>query len=360
MAHNLYTLSNGASAYVGRQSAWHQLGTVTGEHFSWQDQEQAAGLNFTVEKRQLEYMGSSVDAWGTFRVDYDQATRVKSHTFLGAVGEDYQVIQHGEGFKMLDSLVGAAGGAHYETAGALGKGETIWGLVDLNIGLSVGDDRHESYLLFSTSHDGSKSHGYGLTDTRVVCQNTLNMALSSKAASSLRVRHTRNAMDRIQSMHTALEGITNDVRTMEQKLNMLAQRRVTKESCEQIFARLFPPTLIDGKPKEDSTRRQNQIAAILERFESNDNNAFPEQRGTAYNLLNGITEYVDHYRDGVRGGKRAEAAMFGSGNQLKTNALEIIMASANGMPAKVQTIYTAPKPVATETSLLDSIVEDFG
>ena len=353
MAHDL-NFQNGRASYTGRRAAWHQLGTVTGQHFAWQDVAKDGRLDYSVVKRQLEYNGVPVEAWGTWRTD--------NETFLGAVGSDYTVIQHTAGFEMLDALVSAKDGAHYETAGVLGKGETVWGLIDLNIALSVGADRSDNYLLFSTAHDGSKSHNYRMTSTRVVCQNTLGMALGRKAINQLTVRHTKNADNRIADMHTALEGIGSEVRTMEERLNFLAGRKVTREAATDVFDRLFPRAVdSEGKAKPDSTRRENMIAGILERFERNDGNAFPEQRGTAYNLLNGVTEWTDHYRDGVRGGKRSEAAMFGTGDSLKSLALEVITLAAGKMPAhEVKTVFV-PTPVSTPSySLLDEIVEAMG
>ena len=83
-------------------------------------------------------------------------------------------------------------GAHYETAGALGNGERVWGLADLNLAVTVGRDQQRGYLLFCTGHDGSLSHQYRLCMTRVVCQNTLSAALSERTRAKLTIRHTKN------------------------------------------------------------------------------------------------------------------------------------------------------------------------
>jgi phage/plasmid-like protein (TIGR03299 family) len=355
MAHNLNQTRDGSYAYIGRQSAWHKLGIVTGRYMTWQEIQSHDGLNFEVVKQQLfsTYLGVApyaVEAWGTFRADTRQ--------FLGAVGSDYAVIQHAHGFEMLDALVGEQNGAHYETAGVLGNGEVVWGLIDLNMALHVGGDRIVTYLLFSTAHDGTKSHNYRIVSERVVCNNTLDIALAERTAASLTVRHTKNAGDRLVDIHKTLAGMRSDTIDMEQRLNFLASRRVTKETLTTIIDRLFPARADqDGNKKPDSTRRENMIAEILARFESNDNNAFPEQRGTAYNLLNGVTEYVDHFRTGVRSGKREESAMFGTGNVLKSKALEVITLAANGMPVKETRVVSMP--AASAPSLLDEILDNY-
>jgi phage/plasmid-like protein (TIGR03299 family) len=195
----------------------------------------------------------------------------------------------------------------------------------------IGDDVQKGYLLFCTSHDGSYSYLHRLSLTRVVCQNTLNQALSEKGKASFRVRHTKNAMDRIASAHQALEGLAGDIKSVEGKLQFLAGRKVTRESLTTIFDRLFPKRETeDGKPVE-STRRDNTLAEVLSLYENNDNDAFPDQRGTAYNLLNSVIAYTDHYRVSQNNGRPA-SALFGSGDRLKGQALLEIMKEADKMP----------------------------
>lgn len=342
MAHNINT-------YIGRQAAWHNLGTVTGQYESWASIMLAGGFDFDVFKSQLhDGLGRLVPAWGTFR--WDKADKAKGDssaaTFLGAVGEDYKVIHHSQGFEMVDALVASQNGAHYETAGVLGNGEVVWGLADLNQSVRVGaDDKHEAYLLFSTSHDGSMSYNFRMVLTRVVCQNTLRAAMSEKTKASFTVRHTKNAQSRIDDAHAVLVNIGADITKVEDKLNFLAGRKMTRESMSTIFDRLFPKTA-----KEDtlvsSSRRDNILGDILKLYEINDGNAFPEQRGTSYNLLNAITEYTDHERSAKAGG-RAESAIFGSGEVLKTKAFEVILETSKGLPevARQQVYASTNAPV---------------
>lgn len=330
MAHNINT-------YIGRQAAWHALGTVTNKYQTTAELLADEGFQYDVFKSQLnDGRGNLVDAWGTFRWDHaDKLVKDSSKArFLGVVGEDYKVIQHREGFAMMDALMSTADGAHYETAGVLGNGETVWALADLKLAINVGDDQTDAYVLFATSHDGSMSHSHRLTTTRVVCQNTLNIAMSAKVKSKLTVRHTKNADVKIAAMHEALASIGSDVKSVGDKLNYLAGRKLMRENMDAILTRLFPKTENNEGVQRDTTRRTNIVADILKIYELNDGNAFPEQRGSAYNLLNAITNYTDHERS-AKGDQRALSAMFGSGDKLKADAFQLIMAESQKMPELV-------------------------
>lgn len=350
MSHNINT-------YIGRQAAWHNLGTVTGNYFTWADILAHGGLDFEVFKSQLhDGLGRKVDAWGTFRWDLSdkQAGNKDAATFLGVVGEGYKVIHHSKGFELIDAIMSTQNGAHYETAGVLGNGEVVWGLADLNLSFRIGDDEHKNYLLFYTSHNGSFSYRLKPVNTRVVCANTLGVAASEKTKASFRIKHTVNADLKLESAHKALANLTADVQSVQQKLTFLATRKVTREALDKIMDRLFPKKPTEDGESESSTRRDNIVSSVLANYESNDKNAFPEQRGTSYNLLNAITEYVDHDRSTKGDAKtnRAESALFGSGDGLKSQAMEVIYETANGLPEiKTQVIFSdAPKKPATSAT----------
>ena len=328
MAHNINT-------YIGKEAAWHKLGLVTGKFQTTEDLMAHPGFQFDVIKEQLrDEFGRPVEAWGTFRWDReDRAKDDKSSIkFLGAVGRVYQVIPHAAGLSIVDELVASADGAHYSTAGVLGNGETVWGLADLGLSLRVGDDVQQGYLLFYTGHDGSKSAQFKLTFTRVVCQNTLNIAIAEKARAALTVRHNRLAESRLASMADTLRTIKTQTQTVEEKMRFLAGRKLNREGYISIMNRLFP----EGEQGAITTRRDNILASVLHIFEDNDGNAFPEQRGTVYNLLNAVTNYVDHERS-AKAGARSESAMFGTGDMLKTKALGVMLEEAQSLPEKIYT-----------------------
>lgn len=365
MAHNLAVL-NGKAMYTGRQAAWHTLGNVTGTYQTWA-QIEAQGFDFSVFKSQLhDGLGRLVDAWGMFRWDAaDKAAGLKDKAvFLGAVGADYKDIHHSKGFRLVDALVASRDNAHYETAGVLGKGEIVWGLADLDLACNVGADKQVGYLLFSTSHNGRMSFNFRLVMRRVVCENTLDGAMSEKTRASLTIRHTKNADLRIGEAHDVLQNLGSDVSRMEDKLNFLAGKKLNREAMVSIMDRLFPKRTVSEDGKDvNQTRRENILADVLKVYELNDGNAFPEQRGSAYNLLNAVTAYTDHVRSSKVDG-RAESALFGSGDKLKSTALEVITLAArdmDSMPAPRMYMGTAPSSTASyqdapAAGLLDQII----
>lgn len=351
-------MSANINTYRGRVAAWHALGTVTGKYETTEELLRDPGFQFIVFKSQLhDGLGRTVDAWGTFRWNLQDklAGRKDAAQFLGTVGKDYSVIQHEEGFKTVDALMQSVNGAHYETAGVLGNGEQVWALADLGLGYNIGDDVHKNFLLFVTGHDGSMAHKYALCDERVVCQNTLRVALSERGLSAS-IRHTKNGNARVIEAREAIVGLQDRVTTLQDRMNMLASRKLTREALTAIMDRLFPKAKTEEGAERDTTRRTNILADVLKIYELNDGNAFPEQRGTAYNLLNAVTNYTDHERSSKEDG-RAESAMFGSGDALKTKAFDVIYEAAKTLPAVATRFTVRTDGFSTGSAVLDSIVE---
>jgi phage/plasmid-like protein (TIGR03299 family) len=336
MAHNIWIDESGKEhAAYARVAAWHGLGTVVPHLMTAKQTMEAAGLAWTVDKRQLSWNGAPVDAYGIFRETDNQ--------MLGVVTDFYKPIQNADCFKDTDLLLEAVNGSHYEAAGALGKGETIWTLARIPVELQIKgtDDKSECYLLQTTAHNGKGSKVAKIVTTRVVCQNTLQIAMG-EAGSYFRIGHFGDVKKKMKEARKVMGDIIGTVKTLEEKMNLLATRKMTKQSFVAILDKLYPPSDIELEARSSAaqaaaTRRQEKLAEIAGLFSSNDNNAFPEIRGTAYNMLNAITEYTDHFSgtDSTRG----RSAMFGAGQQLKATALETILEVTADAP--VHTIGTA-------------------
>ena len=362
MAHNLFFDAVSGqyrmfSAIGKRGAPWHHLGQMVRDAQNWQEAANLAHLDYTVGKHQLTspITGDKIDAWGMFRDD--------NNDFLGTVGSVYEPIQIPEAFKFVDTLLEAERGAHYESAGALGSGERFWVLatVPYKITIAGTDDTHEAFLLFESSHDGTMSATCKLTTVRVVCQNTLTMALHGGGMASLRVRHSSSGTAKLDAARKMLTGVKQTVETLSDKLNTLARRTVPKELNLQIMDKLF------GADWRDSTRKRQQVAGIAQLYDQNDHGAIPEIKGSAYNLLNAITEYTDHFRsvritankEGMTESQvRAEGAIFGgSGETMKNNALETILEMTAGCPEQqYKTVYKPMPLVLPEKKAVDNIL----
>jgi hypothetical protein len=159
-----------------------------------------------------------------------------------------------------------------------------------------------------------------------------------------------------------MAGMIGKLQSLEEKLNILAARKVTKETFVAVLDALFPPSeaekeAVSAAAQAAATRRADKLAEIAGLFKSNDNNAFPEVKGSAYNLLNAITEYTDHFAGNDN--TRAKSAMFGAGNDLKEQALEVILEMTDGAPANRALRYATKvtAPVDASKSILDQAVE---
>lgn len=338
MSHNIMQ-RNGKYAMAAARgvAVWHNLETRTTEATAtWQEMATAADLLWSIIVQDVyarNPLGKVVkldDVRGVFRSD--------DGAYLGNVGSVWEPIQNVECFEWCDALLNMiGGGSHYISAGALGNGETVWTLAKVPFDFSVAEeaDKHETYLLFTTRHDGKGAAKAKLVVTQVVCNNTLQAALG-EAGEEISIRHTKSAKERMDRAVKLMAGTQATISELKAKLTALADRKLTREKTVDILDRLFPKmTDVNGKEVE-TTRRDNVVSGVLQCFESNNQNAFPSVQGTAYNLLNAVTEYTDHLRS-ARGSsndgkatvskdtKRAESAMFTSGAKLKSEALEVIL-----------------------------------
>lgn len=343
MAHNItYNSITGEWEVMTRGASWHNLGQVVQDCKTWQDTIQLAGLDWTVSKRQLEYASFPVPAWGLFRDDQTEVSKA----FISPTTETYQVIQNYSMFTFLDALIEAEeSSAHYEAAGSLNGGAQVFALVNIAEAFEVGasGDRFESYLLFTDDRTAKRSAKCFLTTVRVVCANTLQQALgqTEKNAEHVAVfRHSGNVHEKMASAVDMMTGARMNIKTLRDKLGRLAERTVTRETLVNVLDRLFP-----AQDEKSSARRDSKLIDILRLFEENDHNQFPEIRGTAYNLLNAVTEWTDHFvpvrRTAGRLGMtddaiRAERAMVGDGSTLKAMALDVILEETANAPLKTR------------------------
>lgn len=328
--HNLATnaRTGKASMVATRSLPWHRLGEFKDDYITSKECIEAAGLDFKVEKRPMytdisELMGpgfmddlskimnssgvsnpspenleQALEQMGLVK-DKDVMKTVRTDTLdrLGTVGRGYGIVQNTEAFEFFDKICGK-NAAVYETAGALGKGETVWISAKLpnHIKVKVNGklDVTEERLLLANSHDGSGALKVIFTPTRVVCSNTLQMALS-KFQNGISIRHTSNIKERLMQADEVL-GIVNQeyVKTSE-VYQRLADIKITDRQLRKYIDKIFP---VKGETEEVSTRLSNIRTEVFEY--SMEGAGQQMAAGTAWGAYNGITGYfqnVRNYRD---------------------------------------------------------------
>lgn len=335
MVANMDTTAGVTSFFSARLDAWHQLGTVTEGCLTARDALSVAHLaNWNVRKVPLMAnvtvplsIGPTVlsipmpDHFGIVRDNPIIAGQVDSlHVSKGR----YTVIQNEEITALADAIVGESS-AHFETGGAIDGGRKVFLSMKLPSHIMVGGvDMVGMYLTVVTSHDGTMPMIVMITPIRVVCQNTLNLALAT-ADNVFKVRHTSGAQKAIvQQAREALDFSFRYLESFESQAEQLINTTLTQATFEEIIAIEFG--VADDAPAATRTRAQNKIDAMSALF--SDAGTQANIRGTAWAGLNAMTEYVDHYSP-VRGGDedllRARKAILDP--SAKNRALDLILAA---------------------------------
>lgn len=178
-----------------RKKPWHGLGTIVMEAPTSAEALKLAGLDWQVIQEPI-YTDFNEEIDG-----YKANVRDSDRKVLGVVSDRYKVVQNLDAFSFTDELLGK--GVRYETAGSLQEGKKVWLLARLPREYIIAGERISPYLVFSNTHDGSGSVKVAVTPVRVVCNNTLNLALET-ANRSFSMIHTGNIQDKIQEAKDTL------------------------------------------------------------------------------------------------------------------------------------------------------------
>jgi phage/plasmid-like protein (TIGR03299 family) len=257
--------------------------------------------------------------------------RLDTRAVLGEVGRLYQPIQNDEAFCFFDSVVGS-GQAIYHTAGALGKGDRVWILARLpgEIRVQNTDDVTHKYLLLCNSHDGKMALRMFFTPVRVVCQNTLNMALSAGMGSGVSIRHLPGLKGKIQEAQRALGLAVRYYDDAEGLVNLLARTRPGSDVIRKYVRSLFP----DHKDELVQMRHERIREEVLDLYAYGRTNNLPGVCSTWWAAYNAVTEHADHARrsrgrtDQERREKKLASIWFGPAAQLKRRAWKLALLGA--------------------------------
>ncbi|MCZ7576289.1 MAG: DUF932 domain-containing protein [Dehalococcoidia bacterium] len=266
MAHNLEVINGRASfAYANGRPGWHGLGQAIPPGMEHSDTvAELAGLNRRVVLAPLYTFvdGEPVAVPEKFATAYEDNGFV-----LGVVGSRYTVVQNVAAFNAIDRWL-SDGRVRYETAGALDEGRKVFILVRIDEDFTIaGTDPVTPYALVTNSHDGSSGLGVKLVSTRVVCANTLNVALREKGE-RIGIRHTASAEANIESAAKALGLVARQQRETMERFEQLAQMNAGQALVEQVIELVAPnPATITvdltDRQRNRASRRRDSFMTML-------------------------------------------------------------------------------------------------
>lgn len=191
---------------------------------------------------------------------YKANVRDKDNMVLGIVSGRYKIVQNTEAFEFTDSLIGETenGEVRYETAGSLYNGKKVWLLAKLPT-TKVLDDDVEPYLCFANSFDGSGAVQVCITGIRVVCQNTLNIALNT-ARRKWSTKHIGDMQSKLEEAKLCLRMADSYMANLDVEADRLANAKLYREQIEEILDEMFPAD------DNTSERKKNNIVQFKNQF----------------------------------------------------------------------------------------------
>jgi len=313
MSHEVETM-----AYAG-ELPWHGLGTEVSNDLTPIQMMQKAGVDWEVEQQKI------VTETGIEINDKVALVRTSDNTLLDVTGKDWKPVQNEEAFTFFSEFV-AAGDMEMHTAGSLREGRNVWALAKVKESFDVfGEDRVDSYLLFSNPHQYGKAVDVRFTPIRVVCHNTLTFSLQNASKNSVKVGH-RTAFD-ADTVKETLGLASEKFAKYKEMAQFLGSRKVTAESLIQYYNDVFPTT----SRKEEKTPvvvyddMSKAAKMCYDALEVQPGAEFAA--GTWWQAFNSVTYYTDHLQ-GRNSENRLHNQWFGYNQAKKVTAAEKAVAYA--------------------------------
>ncbi len=300
MAHALEVNGDDVAFALRGTPAWHGLGTVFDKDASVNtaDMLKLAHLNdWNVGLEPVvipDGYRTTKDSYMVTRTNpFDSGTDV-----LAVVGERYRVLQNEQLFDFGDALLD--GGATWESAGSIKDGRVVFGSLtvpkEFILDPQGANDKTVTYLLVHTSHDGSTAVQANITPVRVVCQNTLNMALDG-SKQSFKIRHTQTVQGKLDIARTAL-GITfSHMDKFQELAQQLFEQDVNDKQFNDIITGLYPKP--DSDNKGSITKWSDKIDLLNDLYHKSPTNE--NIKGNLWGVFNALTERLDYFRAGRKG-----------------------------------------------------------
>ena len=309
--------ANVETMFYVRKKPWHGLGTLVQEAPTSADALVYAGLDWEVVQKDV-YTEDSTRIPG-YRVN----TRNTDNAVLGIVSDRYKVVQNRDAFQFTDALLGA--GVTYETAGALQDGRKVWMLARMPQRYIIAGDEIAPYLVVMSSHDGSSGIKIAMTPIRVVCQNTLNLALSS-ARRTWAAKHTENVLNRVHEARETLLLAETYMSELGRGIDTLSRIKLSDRKVMELMKDFFPVT-------QDMTEtQQKNNLRLLEDLKMRywDAPDLSSVGKNGYRFVNAVSDFATH-ADPIRKTRNYNENLFLrtiEGNPLIDKAYKMVLDAA--------------------------------
>lgn len=309
--------ANVEAMFYTRTEPWHGLGTRVEEAPTSEAALIYAGLDWNVVQEDV-YTEERI-----FIPGYKVNLRDRDGAVLGIVSDRYRVVQNAEAFCFTDDLLGE--GVTYETAGSLNGGRKTWMLAKLPQRYIISGDEITPYLVVMNSHDGSSGIKVAMTPIRVVCQNTLNLALTS-AKRIWTTKHTTNVMGRVHEAQVTLGLAEKYMTALGREIDLLSDIRLSDRIAKEFLDEMFPVT----DDMTDLQRRNNSRMREDLEYRYHDAPDLDHIGKNGYRFINAVSDFATH-AEPIRKTKNYNENLFQrtiEGNPLIDKAYKMVLATA--------------------------------
>ena len=309
--------ANVETMFSVREKPWHGLGTIVAEAPDSKSALELAGLDWNVIQKNI------VTTDGTEIEGFKANVRDSDDSVLGIVTDRYKVVQNSEAFAFTDALLGE--GVRYETAGSLQGGRRTWMLARLPHQYIISGDEISPYLVFMNSHDGTGSIKVAMTPVRVVCQNTLNMALAT-AKRSWSCNHTGDINDKMEEARNTLLYANKYMAELGREIDKMQQIKLSDKKVLEFLDELFPIGESASYQQKKNILKMREDVKVRY-FDAPD---LQHVGYNAYRFVNAISDFATHAKP-LRERSNYKESLFArtvDGNPLIDKAYQMVMAAA--------------------------------
>ena len=263
-----------------RETPWHGLGKIIEEAPTSDEAIKIAGLDWNVIQRPV-YTSTGIIS------GFKANIRETDEKFLGLVTDRYRIVQNREAFEFTDALLGE--GVRYETAGSLASGKRVWMLAKMETA-TITDEKVDPYLVFTNNHDGNGAIRVAITPVRVVCQNTLNLAMK-RASRHWSAVHTGDMQSKLVEARNTLLNAKEYMTALEEELGELKLISLPDAKLDDYIEMLLP---VDEA--KDSIRKINNVKDMRAELRYRYFNAPDLQpiEKSAYRFINAVSDFATH------------------------------------------------------------------